>query len=101
MENLLSKLELTNPSIEDLKKLTLFLNDAQNAIRLYTNLPIIPPEIAFIAEELAVKRFRMFGSEHLSNESISGVSFSYSDNLSGYTELLDKVKVKSRKLRAL
>ena len=42
MENLLNKLELNQPSINDIQKLTLFLNDAQNAVRLYINAPIIP-----------------------------------------------------------
>ena len=50
MENLLNKLGLNQPSINDIQKLTLFLNDAQNAVRLYINAPIIPDELINLYE---------------------------------------------------
>ena len=101
MENLLNKLELNQPSINDIQKLTLFLNDAQNAVRLYINAPIIPDELNFIVEEMAIKRFRMVGSEHLNSETIGNVSFSYLEGLAEYRTFLDQHKTKSGKLRAL
>ena len=101
IENLLNKLGLTQPSIDEIQKITLFLNDAQNAVRLYINSPIIPDELNFIVEEMAIKRFRMVGSEHLNSETIGNVSFSYSEGLTEYKTFLDQHKIKSGKLRAL
>jgi hypothetical protein len=101
IENLLNKLGLTQPSIDEIQKITLFLNDAQNAVRLYINSPIIPDELNFIVEEMAIKRYRMVGSEHLNSETIGNVSFSYSEGLTEYKTFLDQHKIKSGKLRAL
>ena len=101
IENLLNKLGLTQPSIDEIQKITLFLNDAQNAVRLYINAPIIPDELNFIVEEMAIKRYRMVGSEHLNSETIGNVSFSYSEGLTEYKTFLDQHKIKSGKLRAL
>ena len=101
IENLLNKLGLTQPSIDDIQKITLFLNDAQNAVRLYINSPIVPDELNFIVEEMAIKRYRMVGSEHLNSETIGNVSFSYSEGLTEYKTFLDQHKIKSGKLRAL
>ena len=101
IENLLNKLGLTQPSIDEIQKITLFLNDAQNAVRLYINSPIVPDELNFIVEEMAIKRFRMVGSEHLTSETVGNVSFSYSEGLAEYQKFLDQHKIKSGKLRAL
>ena len=101
IENLLNKLGLTQPSIDEIQKITLFLNDAQNAVRLYINSPIVPDELNFIVEEMAIKRYRMVGSEHLNSETIGNVSFSYSEGLTEYKTFLDQHKIKSGKLRAL
>ena len=73
----------------------------QNAVRLYINAPIVPDELNFIVEEMAIKRFRMVGSEHLNSETIGNVSFSYSEGLAEYRTFLDQHKTKSGKLRAL
>jgi hypothetical protein len=94
-------LGLTQPSIDEIQKITLFLNDAQNAVRLYINSPIVPDELNFIVEEMAIKRYRMVGSEHLNSETIGNVSFSYSEGLTEYKTFLDQHKIKSGKLRAL
>ena len=50
---------------------------------------------------MAIKRFRMVGSEHLNSETIGNVSFSYSEGLAEYKVFLDQHKTKSGKLRAL
>lgn len=50
----------------------------------------VPSELEYIVVEMALARYNKLGSEGITNESIDGVSYSYSnDILDGYRDDLD------------
>lgn len=106
--NLKIKLELSNDSSKD-AILSILLSDAISLINLYLNTPTIPKPLEFIAEELAVKRFRKIGNESTTVEKIDILSTTYStDDITEYIPILDLYKINNldpqitkRKLRTL
>lgn len=98
------KLNLTSDNSQD-DLLALLLSDAINYMRVYLELEKIPLELQFIAEEVAIKRYRRLGSEGISTEKIDVLSTSYkSDDFYEYKPLMKLYKqnnVKKRKLRTL
>lgn len=73
------------------KQVELFYNDASNLIKLYIKQPLLPLDLMFIAEEIAVQRFRRIGTEAVSQESVDVVSstFNSMNVLAEYTPILD------------
>lgn len=84
------------------EQLEVFYEDAKSLISIYIKQPM-PVELFFIAEEIAIQRFRRIGAEAVQQESVEGVSFTYHDTLlTPYTALLDTYKTsKSGRLVAL
>lgn len=101
LDRLKLKLGLEDESQDDI--LAVLVDDASNLICLYLSIDTLPNSLNFIAEEIAIKRFRKIGSEGLTSESIDVISSSFeSDSLAEYKPLLDEYKSsKSRRLRTL
>nr|DAP80540.1 MAG TPA: PORTAL PROTEIN, 15 PROTEIN, HEAD PROTEIN, VIRAL INFECTION, TAILED.2A [Caudoviricetes sp.] len=95
------KLGLEDDAQDDL--LSIFIDDASKLICLYISTETLPVNLNFIAEEIAIKRFRKIGSEGLTSESIDVIQSSFeSDTLTEYKPLLDEYKKsQSRRLRTL
>lgn len=101
-ENVLAKIGILSPSVEQMKQINAFLKDAEDTVRVYIASPTIPTELQWICEDIAIKKFRMVGSEHLTSESIDGISFNYADVLEPYKVTLDRyASAYGRKLRFL
>lgn len=98
------KLGLTEDSEKD-NLLMVLLNDAIDYMKTYIETDIIPEQLQFIAEEVAIKRYRRIGSEGISTEKIDVLSTSYkSDDFYEYKPLMKLYKnsnVKVKKLRTL
>lgn len=98
MNNLKTKLEGGEASLE------VFYADAQNLIKLYIRKAECPAELLFIAEEIAIQRFRRVGSEAVSQESVDVVSATYNSMsaLDDYKDILDHYNAQnSGRLRVL
>ena len=97
------KLGITDNEKDDL--LMVLLGDAQDYMSIYIESKEIPTELEFIAEEVAIKRYRRIGSEGISTEKIDVLSTSYkSDDFYEYKPLMKLYKnsnVKVKKLRTL
>lgn len=98
------KLGLTDDSEKD-NLLMVLLNDAIDYMKTYIETDTIPVQLQFIAEEVAIKRYRRIGSEGISTEKIDVLSTSYkSDDFYEYKPLMKLYKnnnVKVKKLRTL
>lgn len=98
------KLGLTEDSEKD-NLLMVLLNDAIDYMKTYIEIDTIPEQLQFIAEEVAIKRYRRIGSEGISTEKIDVLSTSYkSDDFYEYKPLMKLYKnnkVKVKKLRTL
>lgn len=105
IENLKAKLNIQNN--DDDLVLGLFLDDAVNLIMLYLETEDFPDELGFIAEDIAVKKYRRMGNEGVQSEKIDVLTttFSSSKYLEEYIPYLDLYKKntlkKDKKLRLL
>lgn len=94
---------IADDSQDDL--LAILLSDAINYMMTYIETDTIPKQLEFIAEEVAIKRYRRIGSEGISTEKIDVLSTSYkSDDFYEYKPLMKLYKnnnVKVKKLRTL
>lgn len=105
LDNLKAKLNIQNND-NDLV-LGLFLDDAVNLIMLYLEVEVFPDELGFIAEDIAVKKYRRMGNEGVQSEKIDVLTttFSSSKYLEEYIPYLDLYKKntlkKDKKLRLL
>ncbi len=104
IQNIKLKLGLTADDEQD-NLIYVLLVDAINYMKVYIETDIIPDELNFIAEEVAIKRYRRIGSEGISTEKIDVLSTSYkSDDFYEYKPLMKLYKnnkVKVKKLRTL
>lgn len=74
--------------------LTVLLTDAINYMTVYLT-RAVPAELEFIAEEVAIKRYRRIGSEGISVEKIDVLSTTYEANdFFEYLELMNTYKKK-------
>ena len=73
--------------------LTVLLTDAINYMRLYLGSEI-PTELEFIAEEVAIKRYRRIGSEGIVTEKVDVLSTTYNteNDFNEYLPIIDKYK---------
>lgn len=105
LDNLKAKLNIQNN--DDDLVLGLFLDDAVNLIMLYLETEDFPDELGFIAEDIAVKKYRRMGNEGVQSEKIDVLTttFSSSKYLEEYIPYLDLYKKntlkKDKKLRLL
>lgn len=87
------KLKLSIKNNDDDALLSMLLDDASNLICLYINQDILPLKLNWIAEEIAIKRYRKIGSEGLKAESIDIIKNDFESNpLSEYELILEKYK---------
>ena len=105
LDNLKAKLNIQNN--DDDLVLGLFSDDAVNLIMLYLETEDFPDELGFIAEDIAVKKYRRMGNEGVQSEKIDVLTttFSSSKYLEEYIPYLDLYKKntlkKDKKLRLL
>ena len=105
LDNLKAKLNIQNN--DDDLVLGLFLDDAVNLIMLYLEVKEFPDELGFIAEDIAVKKYRRMGNEGVQSEKIDVLTttFASSKYLEEYIPYLDLYKKntlkKDKKLRLL
>ena len=104
IENVLVKLGiLTDHTPEEYSRVELFVEDAERAIKIAIRKPSIPKELEWICEEMAIVRYRKFGSEAAKSESVDGYSVTFVDDMiAPYKSILDDyVASTGRKLRTL
>ena len=105
LDNLKAKLNIQNN--DDDLVLGLFLDDAVNLIMLYLETEDFPDELGFIAEDIAVKKYRRMGNEGVQSEKIDVLTTTFSssrylDEYIPYLELYKKNTLKkNKKLRLL
>ena len=106
ISNIKLKLGLKEDSSED-KLLTVLLSDAANYISIYLEGNEIPKQLEYIAEEVAIKRYRRIGAEGITTEKIVVLSTTYSTgDFNDYLGILDlykknNIKSKTKRLRML
>lgn len=104
IENVLIKLGILNDhTADECSRVELFIEDAQRAIKIAIRKPEIPKELEWICEEIAIVRYRKFGSEAAKSESVDGYSVTFVDDMiAPYKSILDDyVASTGRKLRTL
>ena len=104
IENVLLKLGiLTDHTPEEYSRVELFVEDAARAIKIAIRKSSIPKELEWICEEMAVVRYRKFGSEAAKSETVDGYSVTFVDDMiAPYKTILDDyVASAGRKLRTL
>lgn len=105
IEKIKAKLNIQNK--DDDLILSLLLDDAVNLIMLYLEVNEFPEELGFIAEDIAVKKYRRMGNEGVQSEKIDVLTttFASSKYLEEYIPYLDLYKKntlkKNKKLRLL
>lgn len=104
IENVLLKLGILNDySMDEYSRVELFVEDAERAIKIAIRKPSVPKELEWICEEMAVVRYRKFGSEASTQEDFDGYSVTFVDDMiAPYRSILnDYVATTGRKLRTL
>lgn len=93
------KLGLTDGNKDEL--LTVLFDDASNLVCTYINSDSLPNKLSWIAEEIAIKRFRRIGAEGIKSKQIDVIKKDFDENiLSEYKAALDKhIKINSEKVR--
>ena len=93
------KLGLNDGNKDEL--LTVLFDDASNLVCTYINSDVLPNKLSWMAEEIAIKRFRKIGAEGIKSKQIDVIRKDFDENiLSEYTVTLDKyIKENSNKLR--
>ena len=104
LDNVKVLLSLTDDSSQD-GLLTVLLNNAVSTIILYLGVEDIPDELTFIAEQMAVIKYRRIGAEGIDTEKIDVLSTKYiADDLKPFISMLDRYKdnnLGGRRLRML
>lgn len=93
LDNLKVKLQISDNE-QDLL-LTTLLDDSTKLIMVYLGVNEFPDDLSFIAEDIAVKKYRKLGNEGVQTEKIDVLSTTYereSEYLSAYTFILDDYK---------
>ena len=93
------KLGLNDGNKDEL--LTVLFDDASNLVCTYINSDVLPNKLSWMAEEIAIKRFRRIGAEGIKSKEIDVIQKTFDENiLSEYIVALDKyIKENSNKLR--
>lgn len=94
LTNIRLKLGIQDESEDEL--LAVLLTDAMNYMLVYLGKAEIPKELEFIAEEVAIKRYRRIGSEGITVEKIDVLSTTYETNdFAEYLPLMTHYRKKS------
>ena len=92
LDNIKVLLSLTDDSSQD-ELLTVLLNNAVSTIILYLGVEDIPDELTFIAEQMAVIKYRRIGAEGIDTEKIDVLSTKYiADDLKPFISMIDRYK---------
>ena len=104
LDNIKVLLSLADDDSQD-ELLTVLLNNASNTICLYLDVPTVPDELVFIAEQMTVIKYRRIGAEGIDTEKIDVLSTKYiADDLKPFISMLDRYKdnnLGGRRLRML
>lgn len=73
------KLGLNDGNKDEL--LTVLFEDASNLVCTYINSDAIPKKLSWIAEEIAIKRFRKIGAEGIISEQIDVIRTDFDDSI--------------------
>lgn len=89
IERIKLKLGLTADNSQD-DLLVILLSDAIDYMTTYIGTDTIPKQLEFIAEEVAIKRYRRLGSEGISTETIDVLSTKYNtDDFLEFRAIMD------------
>lgn len=92
LDNIKILLSLTDDDSQD-ELLAVLLNNACNTICLYLDVPTVPDELVFIAEQMTVIKYRRIGAEGIDTEKIDVLSTKYiTEDLKPFMSLLDRYK---------
>lgn len=92
LDNIKVLLSLSDDNSQD-GLLTVLLNNACNTICLYLDVPTVPDELVFIAEQMTVIKYRRVGAEGIDTEKIDVLSTKYiTEDLKPFMSLLDRYK---------
>ena len=104
LNNIKVLLSLSDDDSQD-ELLAILLDNACSTICLYLDVPTIPNELVFIAEQMAVIKYRRIGAEGIDTEKIDVLSTKYiADDLKPFISMLDRYKdnnLGGRRLRML
>ena len=104
LDNIKVLLSLSDDNSQD-ELLAILLDNACGTICLYLNVQTIPDELVFIAEQMAVIKYRRIGAEGIDTEKIDVLSTKYiADDLKPFISMLDRYKdnnLGGRRLRML
>ena len=104
LDNIKVLLSLSDDNSQD-ELLAILLDNACSTICLYLDVQTIPDELIFIAEQMAVIKYRRIGAEGIDTEKIDVLSTKYiADDLKPFTSMLDRYKdnnLGGRRLRML
>lgn len=91
LTNMKIKLGITDDAEDEL--LAVLLSDAINFMHIYMNLNV-PTELEFIAEEVAIKRYRRIGSEGINTEHVDVLSTTYNteNDFNEYLPIMNRYK---------
>lgn len=85
------KLGLNDGSKDEL--LTVLFDDASNLICAYINSDVLPDKLFWIAEDIAIKRYRKIGAEGMTSKQIDVIRKDFdADLLSEYASILNEYK---------
>lgn len=73
------KLGLNDESTDEL--LSILFEDASNLICTYINSDTLPNNLLWIAEEIAIKRYRKIGAEGIKSEQIDVIKTDFDDSI--------------------
>lgn len=73
------KLGLNDGNKDEL--LAVLFEDASNLICTYINSDVLPNKLSWIAEEIAIKRYRKIGAEGIKTEQIDVISTQFDDSI--------------------
>lgn len=104
LDNIKVLLSLTDDDSQD-EILAVLLNNAANTVKLYLGIDEIPRELEFVAEQMAVIKYRRLGAEGIETEKIDVLSTKYEKNdIAPFKEILAMYKANTlggRRLRML
>ena len=92
LDNIKVLLSLSDDNSQD-ELLAILLDNACSTICLYLDVQTIPDELIFIAEQMAVIKYRRIGAEGIDTEKIDVLSTKYiADDLKPFISMLDRYK---------
>ena len=104
LDNIKLLLSLADDDSQD-EILEVLLNNAANTIKIYLGINDVPRELEFVAEQMAVIKYRRLGAEGIETEKIDVLSTKYEkDDIAPFKEILTMYKANTlggRRLRML